>query len=55
MPALSIFQPTTPKESAMPVIPASLTYDPITAPARELLFRHAAYLTDEESHLLEKA
>ena len=39
----------------MPVIPASLTYDPITAPARELLFRHAAYLTDEESHLLEKA
>ena len=39
----------------MPVIPASLTYDPITAPARELLFRHASYLTDEESHLLEKA
>lgn len=39
----------------MPAIPASLTYDPITAPARELLFRHASYLTDEESRLLEKA
>ena len=39
----------------MPAIPASLTYDPITAPARELLFRQAAYLTDEESRLLEKA
>ena len=54
-PALSIFQPIPFKESAMPAIPASLTYDPITAPARELLFRHASYLTDEESRLLEKA
>lgn len=54
-PALSIFQPIPFKESAMPAIPASLTYDPITAPARELLFRQAAYLTDEESRLLEKA
>ncbi|GAA8964044.1 bifunctional (p)ppGpp synthetase/guanosine-3',5'-bis(diphosphate) 3'-pyrophosphohydrolase [Helicobacter pylori] len=39
----------------MSTTPASLTYDPITAPARELLFRQAAYLTDEESRLLEKA
>ena len=54
-PALSIFQPTPPKESVMSTTPASLTYDPITAPARELLFRHASYLTDEESRLLEKA